>query len=104
MSERRYAIAYSIRRDDILLTLEIRLEYDDVETARAVHTAIGPDNGTYVRSDLLGNTITLRMEAEDAGGMRNTADDLLACVKIAEEASGIVSGSAANLDCDTFFE
>jgi len=29
------------------------------------------------------------MEAENAGSLRNTADDLLACIKIAEETIGL---------------
>ena len=35
--------------------------------------------------------------------MRNTADDLLACIKIAEEASGLVV-SAADPDGDSLLE
>ena len=43
------------------------------------------------------------MKAKDAGSMRNTADDLLVCIKIAEEASGIVA-SATDFDGDAFLE
>lgn len=90
-----------------LLSLELRLEYDDEKMAKAVYTAIEPDNKGYVDSELQGKNILLSMRSETAGSMKNTADDLLACIKIAEEASGlifVVSGPTADLDSDTLFE
>lgn len=78
-----------------MLNLELRLEYTDEGTAKAVFEAIGPDNEGYVQSELRENTISLKIEAETAGTMKNTADDLLACIKIAEEASGLVSSAPA---------
>jgi tRNA threonylcarbamoyladenosine modification (KEOPS) complex Pcc1 subunit len=87
-----------------MITLELRFEYDDRRTAETVLNAIVPDNAGYVRSELQGRTLVLNMEAETAGTMKNTADDLLACIKIAEEASGLVPGTAADLDSDTLLE
>ncbi len=86
-----------------MLELELRLEYDDARTAESVMKAVGPDNGEYVDSESDGNTLIFRMKAEDAGSLRNTADDLLVCIKTAEEASGIVT-SAADLDSDSLSE
>ena len=86
-----------------MLELELRLRYDDERTAESVMRAVEPDNEGYVDSELDGKNIVFRMKAEDAGSMRITADDLLVCIKIAEEASGIVA-SAADLDGDTFLE
>ena len=86
-----------------MLELELRLDYDDESTAKAVYGALEPDNKGYVESRLDGKTIFFKMVSEDAGSMRNTADDLLACVKIAEEASGLVV-SAADLDGDSLSE
>jgi tRNA threonylcarbamoyladenosine modification (KEOPS) complex Pcc1 subunit len=74
-----------------LLTLELTLEYDRKRTAEAVYGAICPDNDGYVESELLGKSIILKMEAETAGTLKNTVDDLLACVKAAEEAAGLAS-------------
>ncbi|MBQ6547364.1 MAG: hypothetical protein IJL79_00285, partial [Candidatus Methanomethylophilaceae archaeon] len=62
-----------------------------------------PDNKGYVESRIDGNVLFFRIVSDDAGSMRNTADDLLACVKIAEEASGLVV-SAADLDGDSLSE
>jgi len=74
-----------------LLHLELRFPYDDERTAKAVHAAVSPENGGYVKSRLEGSTIIYEMEADNAGTLRNTADDLLACIKAAEDSAGLVS-------------
>ena len=86
-----------------MLELELRMDYNDEKTAKAVYGALEPDNKGYVESRIDGKTLFFRIVSEDAGSMRNTADDLLACVKIAEEASGLVV-SAADLDGDSLSE
>jgi len=87
-----------------MITLELRIEYGDERTAKAVFDSIAPDNEGYVSTELLGNSLHMRISADNAGTMRNTADDLMACIKAAEEASGLVSGPAPDLDGDTLFE
>ncbi len=74
-----------------MLSLELRFEYPDAKTAETVMRSLDPDNGGYVESKAEGNFLTFRMEAEDAGSLRNTADDLLACIKIAEDTIGLGS-------------
>ena len=74
-----------------MLSLELRFEYPDAKTAETVMRSLDPDNGGYVESKVDGNFLTFRMEAEDAGSLRNTADDLLACIKIAEDTIGLGS-------------
>ncbi len=86
-----------------MLELELRIDYDGAETAKAVLGAIEPDNEGYVESRIEGSTLFFTIKAEDAGSMRNTADDLLACIKIAEEASGLVV-TAADPDGDSLLE
>jgi len=86
-----------------MLELELRIDYDDAETAKAVLGAIEPDNEGYVGSRIEVSTLFFTIKAKDAGSMRNTADDLLACIKIAEEASGLVV-SAADPDGDSLLE
>lgn len=87
----------------ILLKLELKIEYPDEKTALLVSEAVHPDNAGYVESEVCGNVLVFRIEAENAGTMKNTADDLLACVKIAEESSGVVA-SGAHLDRDSLSE
>ena len=86
-----------------MLDLELRTEYEDAKVAESIYRALEPDNDGYVESVLDGRSIIFKIRSEDAGSMRATADDLLACLKIAEEASGIVV-SAANLDGDASLE
>ena len=86
-----------------MLELELKMEYDDEKTAKAVYGALEPDNKDYVEARIEGKTLFFKIVSEDAGSMRNTADDLLACVKIAEEASGLVV-SAADPDSDSLSE
>ncbi len=74
-----------------MLTLELTFDYRDERTAKAVLSAVSPENGGYVEARLEGNTIFYRMRAENAGTLRNTVDDLLACIKAAEESAGLVS-------------
>ena len=79
------------------------MRYEDERTAESVLRAVEPDNGGYVESELNGKEIIFKMKAKDDSSMRNTADDLLVCIKIAEEASGIVA-SATDFDGDAFLE
>ncbi len=71
-----------------MISLEIRVEYPDERTAKAVLDALAPDNEGYVDSSLEGSAITFSMRSETAGTMRNTADDLMACLKTAEDSIG----------------
>ena len=86
-----------------MLELELKMEYNDEKTARAVYGSLEPDNKGYVESRIDGRTLYFLIRSEDAGSMRNTADDLLACVKIAEETSGLVV-PAADPDGDSLSE
>lgn len=79
-------------------TLDLTSEYDSTEIAEAIAAALYPDNGEYVKMEVRGKIIYFRMEAKSAGSLRNAADDLLACLKIAEEASGLIRGPATDLD------
>ena len=86
-----------------MLELELTISYNDEKTAKAVFGALEPDNEGYIDSKIEGNTLHFLIKSKDAGSMRNTADDLLACVKIAEEASGLVV-PAADPDGDSLSE
>ena len=72
-----------------MLSLELRFEYPDAKTAETVMKSLDPDNDGYVESRLEDNILIFRIEADNAGSMRNTADDLVACIKAAEETIGI---------------
>ena len=87
-----------------MISLDLRIRYNDERTAKAVFDSISPDNEGYITTELHGNEVLMKIVTDNAGTMRNTADDLMACIKAAEEASGLVSGPAPDLDGDTLFE
>ncbi len=56
--------------------------------------ALGPDNEGYVETELRGDKLVFRTWSESAGTLRNTADDLMACIKTAEGA--VLAGSSGS--------
>lgn len=86
-----------------MLELELIIDYDDEKIAKAVFEAVKPDNDNYVKSIKKGKIICFEMKAENAGSLRNTADDLLACIKIAEDASRLTIPTS-NFDSNSLFK
>ncbi len=64
----------------------ICLDYQSEEEAIAVHQAIEPDNYGFVESVPEGNRIKISSAAGTSMSLLHTIEDLLACVKVAEEA------------------
>ena len=84
---------WSVRRkDDVMIELKLESEYSNESEAYAIFAALNPDNEGYVYSELRGNTLLFTVSADNAGTMKNTADDLMACLKTAEDAIGVVKG------------
>ena len=75
-----------------MITLDLEAEYPDAGTAEAVLAALGPDNAGYVEAEVRGCSILFRMGSESAGSLRSTADDLMACLKAAEDAVRAAGG------------
>ena len=73
-----------------MMTLELEIDYPDERTARSVMEALDPDNAGYVESELRGTKLLFRMGSESAGTLRSTADDLMACIKAAEDIASVV--------------
>ncbi len=71
-----------------MITLELRAEYPDVDTAKAILDALNPDNEGYLTSSLEGSTIVFNVGSDKTGTVKNAADDLMACLKIAEDVVG----------------
>ena len=74
-----------------MLSLTLTFTYRDARTGETILSSVAPENGSYVRAELDGTSVHYTMSAENAGTLRNTADDLMACIKAAEDAAGIVS-------------
>jgi tRNA threonylcarbamoyladenosine modification (KEOPS) complex Pcc1 subunit len=83
--------------------LELRIRYPDGRTAATVFRALEPDNAGHMDSRIDGNELIFTIAADSAGTLRNSADDLLACVRIAEEALGL-SDAVPDLDGDALLE
>lgn len=65
---------------------EIVLEYDDERDAIAVLEAISPDNAPYVEARREGRKVIISSRSDTSPQMLHTMEDLLACLKVAEEA------------------
>ncbi len=63
----------------------IELDYGSEAEAVAVLGAISPDNAPYAEAERSGTMITIRARSSTAGQMLHTMEDLLACVKVAED-------------------
>ena len=90
--------------DDHMITMTLESEYDDVRLAETVYRAIVPDDDGYVTTRIEGKKVIFEFRAEDAGQMRSAMDDVLACIKVSEEASGLVTVSASDLDGNSLLE
>jgi hypothetical protein len=64
---------------------EIVLEYEDEKDAVAVMAAISPDNAPYAEAVRDGRKVTIRSRSDTCPQMLHTMEDLLACVRVAEE-------------------
>lgn len=64
----------------------IELDYDSEAEAAAVLEAITPDNAPYAEAERRGRTVIVRASSRTPAQMLHTTEDLLACVKVAEEA------------------
>jgi len=64
----------------------IELDYGSEADAIAVLEAISPDNAPYAEAERNGTRLTIRASSNTPGQMLHTMEDLLACVKVAEEA------------------
>ena len=64
-------------------TLEIQLP--DETTAQNIAKALELDNAGYIETRVVGSTIFAKAEAADIMSLRNTVDDYLACLTIAQK-------------------
>ncbi len=63
----------------------LSLTYHNREEAISILGAVDVDNKGYVTADHQGNQLIFECESESPGMLRNTLDDLLSCIAIAEK-------------------
>lgn len=79
--------AYYLRRKSPSVSVECEIEMDleNEAQAQAILKAIELDNGPYAKATIDGRTIRLACEARSMPSMLHTLEDLLACIRVAEE-------------------
>ena len=87
-----------------MMRMTIESEYPDAGSAETIYRSIVPDDDSYVTTRIDGNKVIFEFKADNAGQMRSAMDDVLACVKISEEASGRGSVAAPDFDGDSLLE
>jgi hypothetical protein len=75
----------------VTVEVTIELEYGDEKAACAVIEAIAPDNAPYAQAERHGRKVIVRSRSSTPMQMLHTMEDLLACVRVAEEAVGITA-------------
>jgi len=85
------------------VSLELKITYPSEAVAKNIFRALEPDNTGYIDSEINGKELIFTIKADNSGTLRNAADDLLACVKIAQGSLGI-SDPVPDLDGDALPE
>ena len=63
----------------------LELSFPDEATARNIAEALELDNAGYVTSRVEGRVLHVTAEADDIMSLRNTIDDYLACLTVAQK-------------------
>ena len=75
----------------------IELDYESKEEAERVARSISLDNGLYAQAEVRGSQLVLTASATSAPSMLHTLEDLLSCVRVADEMVKGVEGSGDGL-------
>jgi tRNA threonylcarbamoyladenosine modification (KEOPS) complex Pcc1 subunit len=78
-------------KDELSNETLITIKYNDKDTARAVNSAISPDNlntpqPIKIDTTVEGTTLKIKMKSNKLNTLIATLDDLLSCVQAAESA------------------
>ncbi len=66
-------------------TCTLEIELPDEATAQNIAKSLELDNAGYIETRVEGNTIFAKAEADDIMALRNTIDDYLACLTVAQK-------------------
>ena len=67
-------------------TCTLELGFPDEATARNIARALELDNAGYLETRVEGNVLHVTAEADNIMTLRNTLDDYLACISVAQRA------------------
>ena len=63
---------------------ELELDMKDEEAAHNIASSIKVDDDSFVITEVIGNRILARMEADNIPSLLHTIEDYMACLSIAE--------------------
>jgi tRNA threonylcarbamoyladenosine modification (KEOPS) complex Pcc1 subunit len=66
-------------------TCTLELEFHDEKTARNIAKALELDNAGYIETRVKGKVLFATTTADNVMSLRNTLDDYLACVTVAQK-------------------
>lgn len=69
------------------MTAVVRRACASPREAERLRAAVAADNPSFVRVEVEGSELVIRLTADSAGSARATLDDLLACLGAAERAN-----------------
>ncbi len=75
------------------VSCEIHIRYDDEKMAKAVFDSLKMDNDKFVRGEIRGKELFFSMNSSNPMSLYHTANDLLACLKAAENSIRASSSS-----------
>jgi hypothetical protein len=78
LSDERLAISVQVE-------CRIEVEYESEAQARNVASSISLDNGDYASAEVIGKRLVIVSSAPSAPSMLHTLEDLMACLKIADQ-------------------
>ena len=64
--------------------LELNIEFESDEVAKAVMVATEPENKGWIETNLEGKKLTATLKSHTIGSLKETAEDFMACVTIAK--------------------
>ena len=67
--------------------IELQLDFESKDVANSVVIATEPENKGWVETKVEGNCVNAVIKAKDIGSLRETFEDFMACVSVAEKVS-----------------
>jgi len=67
--------------------IELQLDFESMDVANSVVIATEPENKGWVETKVEGNCVNAVIKAKDIGSLRETFEDFMACVSVAEKIS-----------------
>ena len=68
-------------------SIELEFEFETPDIANSVIVATEPENKGWVETKVQGNILYATIKAPNLGSLRETTEDFMACVSVAEKIS-----------------